>query len=979
MLLVEDNPITRKMMRVALETEGMRGVEAGTGAQALERLAADRPDVVLQDLHLPDVGGTELLTRLRLHPAGQHVPVIGMSGLASKLEEAEHAPQHFVELLLKPVHPSELIDAVRRHLPTTQPPVPERAVAPVCNSVLVALTDPTLRLGLTELVRSTGTEALSAADGLSALELARARPPGCVVADCDLPELDGFSLAAALRKLPDAPAPAIVLVTRDHISQETEMLAQAAQADALVRDGDEQALYDRIRELSALHAAGLTPKRAGTAPSALAQHLERQAATIARLDLQRDVLSAEVSILSGVPEAMTRATSPEEMLERSLRRCLDLPEVTAAAVYLGDRGGPHELRSQVGFDHARDVRASRFFGHPELLEESLRANARALVRGSEYDTLLCDAGLRSMVLVPICSAERRLGTLVLGARDSNVARPGFLGFATTLAAQIGAAIFSSDLVAQLRQSERRQRLMVDAIEDYAIFMLDKQGRVQSWNRGAERTTGYSASEMQGTDYSVLFTERERQAGFPRRRLQRALERGTLIQEGWRVRKDGTWFPVLGVLTPVHEESGGLVGFVSVVRDNTQQNHLRQALGLLVSSIDVNETLENISRVVVPLLGDISVIVWREDGKPKPCIHIHAHESAANLGRRFEEVRDEFQRLLTREQPQLVEELKEDMAEPFRQVLFSVGLRSFVSVPLIARTGIKGAIAVGTGDCGRRTGSVELALLQGIASPAGLALENADLYRQAQRAIRDREDVLAIVSHDLKNPLNAVGLWADAVKRIAARKEDPKLEEIAARIRRGTMQMQALIAQLLEFSRLEAGGAQLERHAVDVRGVVGSALEPLRPLADQRGHTLRYSQPAEAIDALVDEQRINQVVSNLVGNAIKHTPEGTHIAVELARDEDSVRLIISDDGPGIPAEQAEHIFDRYWQPPGSTKKGTGLGLFIVRNLVEAHGGVIRVESELGNGTRFVVELPLETREAPPAWSAPRGEGAPPQPV
>ncbi|WPB76269.1 HAMP domain-containing sensor histidine kinase [Archangium violaceum] len=240
-------------------------------------------------------------------------------------------------------------------------------------------------------------------------------------------------------------------------------------------------------------------------------------------------------------------------------------------------------------------------------------------------------------------------------------------------------------------------------------------------------------------------------------------------------------------------------------------------------------------------------------------------------------------------------------------------------------------------------------------------------REAQRAVRTREDVLAVVSHDLKNPLGSIALSTQLMRRLLPPGEEgERLRKHTQTIERSVERMDRLIKDLLDMASLQAGQLKLDlgRYAVD--DLVRDGLVLLEPLAIEKRVELRTRLPRERCWVECDRDRFFQVLSNLVGNALKFTPEEGRVSVEVVPGEGFVRFCVRDTGPGIPAEALPHLFEPFWQVEGTGKKGTGLGLTISRGLVLAHGGSLEVESEQGQGSTFSFTLP---------WPSPRGERTP----
>jgi signal transduction histidine kinase len=304
-----------------------------------------------------------------------------------------------------------------------------------------------------------------------------------------------------------------------------------------------------------------------------------------------------------------------------------------------------------------------------------------------------------------------------------------------------------------------------------------------------------------------------------------------------------------------------------------------------------------------------------------------------------------------------------------------GRVSRLSAPLLARSGRSfGVIELWGKKQGEFTES-DHAILTQLAQMCSVALQNARLYKSAQDATRARDDLVAIVSHDLRNPVHTIHMAASFLletapptdRRLTSRRQLEVIQRAATRANR-------LIQDLLDVARIQAGGLVVDTNPVNAASLVQEAIDSATPLAGAAGLQLRRAVEETAPDVLCDRDRILQVLANLIGNAIKFTPRGGDIAVGARQHSAAVetpesvapfneaRFWIQDTGPGIPAENIPHVFDRYWQARSTAKLGTGLGLSIAKGIVEAHGGRIWVESELGKGACFAFTLPIAAKPA-----------------
>ncbi|HVY37222.1 MAG TPA: ATP-binding protein [Polyangia bacterium] len=249
------------------------------------------------------------------------------------------------------------------------------------------------------------------------------------------------------------------------------------------------------------------------------------------------------------------------------------------------------------------------------------------------------------------------------------------------------------------------------------------------------------------------------------------------------------------------------------------------------------------------------------------------------------------------------------------------------------------------------------LLAQLAQLAGTALNNGRLLRQAQAETRLREDMIAVVSHDLRNPLNVMALAAKAMLG-GPQPVEGALRQKVERIDRAAEHMRALIEDLLDLSRIKSGQLELDLQPFPTGAIVDDSLEAVRPLAQEKKIDLRADVSCPGQRVLCDPRRLRQVFSNLLGNALKFTPAGGRIRVGAREEQSCVCFSVSDTGPGVPREHQAHIFDRYWQAPETARQGAGLGLFIAKGIVDAHRGSISLESEPGDGATFHFRIPTE---------------------
>ena len=424
------------------------------------------------------------------------------------------------------------------------------------------------------------------------------------------------------------------------------------------------------------------------------------------------------------------------------------------------------------------------------------------------------------------------------------------------------------------------------------------------------------------------------------------------------------------------ETARVLGMGTVTRDISDirraENELRflaEVGAVLGSSLDFDDTLRNVARLAVRDLADLCVIDGvAEDGNVTRLKVLSRDPSREWICSDFMRVPLDrhrpywLQSLLENARPVLMEHLSAEMIGSFLpdaadlQAIRAAGLESALAVPLLAHAKLVGAILLISCSAACIYGPEDVRLAEELAQRAALSIENARLFIEARRAIQTREDVLAIVSHDLKSPLSTIGLVAQALRRYE-HMEAHRFSDLAGKIDRAVETMRLLVFDLLDFSKFQSGTFSVEPHAGRVEDMVMPVIDVLTTLADARQQTIALNISSSLPEVLADSHRVGQVVSNLLGNAIKFTPEGGKILVSARQQGDAVVVSVSDQGPGIPSEYLSKIFDRFWQAKETRQMGSGLGLSIAKGIVEAHGGKIWAESELDKGSSFYFTLPL----------------------
>jgi PAS domain S-box-containing protein len=408
--------------------------------------------------------------------------------------------------------------------------------------------------------------------------------------------------------------------------------------------------------------------------------------------------------------------------------------------------------------------------------------------------------------------------------------------------------------------------------------------------------------------------------------------------------------------------------------------LADATEALSASLDYLATLERVARLAVPTIAE-SAAVYRldEDGGIRmmalaardPEWDAAARELDTLLPLHIDQHDRTLPRVVRTGRAEMLPDLPPRVQETWsptsraEQLVRQLAIRSYMVVPLVARGTVMGALSLTTAASGRRFEADDLALAEELARRAGLAVENARLYREAQEANRLKDEFLATVSHELRTPLTAILGWLHLLRT----GRPTQVERAIETIERNAHAQAHIVDDVLDVSRIITGKLHLESERVDLVKILGAAVETVRPAAEAKAISLLVSLDPAAADTSGDAARLQQVAWNLLSNAIKFTPKGGQIEVSLEREGAEARLRIRDNGEGIRQDFLPHVFERFRQGDSTSTRahgGLGLGLSIVRHLVELHGGQVSVESGgQGLGATFTVRLPV----SPPSSSRP----------
>ncbi len=490
------------------------------------------------------------------------------------------------------------------------------------------------------------------------------------------------------------------------------------------------------------------------------------------------------------------------------------------------------------------------------------------------------------------------------------------------------------------------------MQDYAIFMLDTAGCVQTWNAGAQRLKGYEAGEIIGRSFEVFYPAEAVGRGWPQEELRRATAQGRFEDEGWRVRKDGSTFWASVVITALRDERGRLVGFGKVTRDLTERK--RQEEALRHSEEQFRLLMEAVKDYAIFMLDpDGRVLTWNAGARA-----IKGYTAGEVVGRHF------------------------SMFFTAQDVAAGVPQRELESAH---RTG--GMEAEGWRV--RKDGTLFWAnvVITPVHDDAGVLRGFAKVTRDLteQRRMQELEhssrrmhEFLAMLAHELRNPLAPIRNANEIMQRM------PELPAPLVRVRqiidRQLRHLTRLIDDLLDVARIVNGKIVLKTELLDYRDVVNASADAIGPVVAVRNQRLEVELPPLPLTMRADATRISQSLQNLLNNASRYTPSGGAIRLAVRVEGSACVTTVEDTGQGIAAEALERIFGLFEQegpPHGHGESGLGIGLSLARKLVELHGGALTAASQgLGHGSRFTMVLPLETSSAHPSQLHPPPESAGP---
>ena len=553
--------------------------------------------------------------------------------------------------------------------------------------------------------------------------------------------------------------------------------------------------------------------------------------------------------------------------------------------------------------------------------------------------------------------------------DPQAGRPsGFVGTLDDITAE-------KEAEEKLQASEQRFMALVNS-NIVGIVLGDMSGRIYKANDAFLKMAGYTRADLAAGKVRWSLLTSPESAPEDQRALAELQEKGTAGPwEKEYTRKDGSRVPVLIGLARLGATGSQTIGFVLDLSERKRaEGALRliaQASRVLASSPDFPDAVNRIAHLLVPTLGDWCVIhVLDEEGNVQRAAVAAADPAQASLARQWmeapppapEAIQPLLQALRTGK-TQLLKGVSDELwpaminSEARVAVMRQVGATSMLVVPFIVRGHLTGWASFLTTRPGRTYQPPDITLAEEVAHHVAQALDNARLYQEAREANAAKDQFLAVLSHELRNPLSPILTGVEVLRRSIPL--DPRTERVLTLIERNAELQARLITDLLDFSRIRRGAIGIERSPVPLDAAVNAAVESTQGEAKAAGLAVKLEiQPG--VWVLGDLDRLQQIVVNLLTNAIKFTPPGGEVRVRVERGEHVGRVIVEDTGVGIDAALMPRLFEMFQQGEieGQRARGLGIGLALVKHLTELHGGRVWAESEgVGKGSRFTVELPL----------------------
>ncbi len=615
-------------------------------------------------------------------------------------------------------------------------------------------------------------------------------------------------------------------------------------------------------------------------------------------------------------------------------------------------------------------------GKSELYSNITDEMLVGVAKNKEELSLLRKLQMSSVLIVPFLLKGQAIGAITFVAAESGRHYTvNDLAMAEEVANRMALAIENARLYTEAKAVDELQKKLAAVVEssDDAIISKSIEGIITSWNKGATRLYGYKPEEIIGQPVSVLMPA-DKKDDFPM--IMKKLQEGKRIEhyETKRKTKDGQVLDVAITVSPIRNVEGKIIGASKVARDITErkrneerQEFLEQASKILGSSIDYELTLKNVGKLIVPYLADYCrIVVVNEEKQIKEIAVNHVESKKLPLVRELYDIyKDDkkntagVDKLLETGKPERMDitpELYKSINPKVASIIKQLNLRSYMGMPMKVGNRIVGALTFSLTRENRFYTKHDLKLAQELADRAALAIENSRLYTESQKAVALRDDFISVASHELRTPITSLKMYNQGLQMHLKKEGNDQLISPLVRMENQINKLTVLVSDLLNVSKLQHGKLEFDMEEIDLNELVKEAVDAIQTTED--GHRIIVSGEVSA-KVYADKYRINQVVTNLLTNAIKYSPDSDRVVVQLIQEKNNAIVSVEDFGLGIDKEHQNKIFDQFYRVTSKEEKtypGLGMGLYISKEIVKRHGGDIKVSSRKGKGSRFSFTLP-----------------------
>jgi PAS domain S-box-containing protein len=677
--------------------------------------------------------------------------------------------------------------------------------------------------------------------------------------------------------------------------------------------------------------------------------------------------------LVSINRALVSTLDYEELLQLIVEKTCAFTKGEICLLLLADAGREAKIVASRGIDQAK----VRQFKAP--LDEHIGEALCDLIGTNSNNDLVC---------VPVVSHGDVSGMLAVYRREADEPEIDEHFMLSALADQSSIALEHATTYRKMREALRVREALTERVfaqSPVGTFVLDGNSVIKEVNDAGAKLLSQTRQDLIGHRVVEVLSKAAIERIAPE--IERALAETEGVISELRIpanqRRGEAFWEGRYVSLPNDPEAQGdnksklvlvmLWDVTERVRSIQRARFLAEATTILTASLDYDTILRQLAELAVPQIADWCIVsVLMEDESVRHVSVVHRDPAKQALINSAQQVSSGAPRgiggVMRTGEPVLYTQVTEEMLGPTADtdidLAGQIGAKSAILAPLKARGKTLGVISMIYSESGRRYDETDLSFAQELGTRAGMAVDNARLFQESQRAIRMRDDVLAVVSHDLRNPLNSISIQAGLLLNS---QDDGNAGSAVLKagqtILRSVDHMNRLIRDLLNLASIQAGRLSLERSRQKVDALLADIMEMFAPLAGEKSIRIEVDCVPGLPDVDCDRERVLEVLANLVSNSVKFTEASGTITLRAERMEHSVQFAVTDTGAGISADQLEHIFDPYWKGKGNGGKGTGLGLYIAKGILEAHGTTISVRSQVCAGSTFSFSLPALAENVP----------------